>query len=92
MTTMISNRKSRPLLAIAAVAAVAAMVAGCNSGSGGSQGGYVAPANGGYVNTNPNLPASMSWENTAQQNGYNAINDENYGGDGGGGGGDDSGD
>jgi hypothetical protein len=62
---MISNRRSRPLLAIAAVAAVAAMVAGCNSGSGGSQGGYVAPANGGYVNTNPNLPASMSWERTA---------------------------
>jgi len=86
---MTSNTKSRPLLAIAAVAAIAAVVAGCNSGSSGSQSGNVAPVNGGYVNTNPNLPASMDWENTAQQNRDSAINDENYGGDGSGG--DDSG-
>lgn len=77
---MTSNKKSRPLLAIAAVAAIAAVVAGCNSGSSGSQSGDVEPVNGGYVNTNPNLPASMGWENTAQQDGWTAINDQNYGG------------
>lgn len=87
---MTSNRKSRPLLAIATVAAIAAVVAGCNSGSSGPQSGNVEPVNGGYVNTNPNLPASMGWENTAQQDGWNAINNENYGG-GGDSGGDDSG-
>jgi ABC-type oligopeptide transport system substrate-binding subunit len=86
---MTSNRKSRPLLAIAAVAAIAAVVAGCNSGSSGSQSGNVDPANGGYVNTNPNLPVSMGWDNTAQQNSWNAINDNNYGSDDSGG--DDSG-
>ena len=87
---MTSNRKSRPLLAIAAVAAIAAVVAGCNSGSSAAPSGNVDPVNSGYVNTNPNLPASMGWENTAQQNGWSAINDENYGADGDSGG-DDSG-
>ena len=86
---MTSTRKSRPLLAIAAVAAIAAVVAGCNSGSSAAPSGNVDPVNSGYVNTNPNLPASMDWENTAQQNRDSAINDENYGGDGAGG--DDSG-
>jgi len=81
---MTSHGKSRPLIGIAAATAIAAVVTGCNNGSSGAQNynpGYTNPgtSNGQYVNTNPNLPASMNWENTSQQNLNNATDDQGAG-------------
>jgi ABC-type oligopeptide transport system substrate-binding subunit len=85
---MTSHGKTRPFLAIAMMAAVAAGIAACGHGSSGTQYSNNTPvpvysnSNSGPSsdNSNPNEPASINWQNNAQQNANNAIDDMGPGG------------
>jgi hypothetical protein len=85
---MTSQGKIRPLLVIAMMAAAAAGIAACGHGSSGTQYGDNTPvpvysnSNSGNSSDgyNPNESTSINWQNNAQQNANNAIDDMGPGG------------